>query len=250
MRRDNVNLVIAAGTAVAAALVQLLPQSNPVVTVLRVLTGVPLALLLPGYALSRLLLPRPGGGMSWVRQALWSVGLSLVVTVLGGLLLNLTPAGLNRVSWTILLVAVTLLATGAAALDRRPAARRRPWRFSVRSAAYGVGALGAVAVAVWLAYSGAAGQAQGDFAQLWLVPANANTATLGVRNERAGTERFTVNLTNGTQPVQGWEITLAAGQTWQQNVPAGQPLTATLTQPDRTTQTVTLTTATPPKPSR
>lgn len=244
MRRDNTDLVVVAGLGSAAALGQLLtaplPDSNPLTITLRVLTGIPLALLLPGYALSLLLLPgKESRGMPLLRRAMWTVGGSLVVTVLGGLVLNVTPIGLSRPGWTILLTAVTVAAAAGTAVDRRrrpirPTPRAAPWRaVTVRTASYGLGAVVATTAAVWLAYAGAAAQAQPDFTQLWLVPTQAGTATVGVRNDNPGTEQFALNLTSGTQAPVNWLFTLRAGQSWQLDVPVttGQPLQATLSRP-------------------
>lgn len=244
MRRDNTDLVVIAGLAVAAALGQLLtallPDSNPLTIALRVLTGIPLALLLPGYALSLLLSPgKESSGMPLLRRAMWTVGLSLIVTVLGGLVLNVTPIGLSRLGWTILLTAVTVAAAAGVAVDRRyrpiRSAPHAAVRITVKAASYGLGAVAAVTAAVWLAYAGAAAQAQPDFAQLWLVPAqaNASTATVGVRNDHPGTEQFALSLTSGTQAAINWRFTLRAGQSWQLDVPVttGQPLRATLSRP-------------------
>lgn len=240
MRRDNTDLVVVAGLAVAAALAQLLPGSNPLTTTLRVLTGIPLALLLPGYALSLLLLPgKESRGMPLLRRMMWTVGLSLVVTVLGGLVLNVTPIGLSWPGWTILLTAVTVAAAAGTAVDRghrpiRSTPHAAPWRgVTVRTAGYGLGAVVAVTAAVWLSYAGAAAQARPDFAQLWLVPAQAGTATVGVRNDHPGTEEFALSLTSGTRAAVNWRFTLRAGQSWRLDVPVttGQPLQATLSRP-------------------
>ena len=54
-----------------------------------------------------------------------SLGLSLAVLALGGLLLNYLPGGIRAVSWALLLVLVVLAGCRAAAL-RRPRRRRRP----------------------------------------------------------------------------------------------------------------------------
>ncbi len=252
MRRDNTDLVVVAGAAVVAGGVQLLtiPLAGAAALVPRLLTGIPLALVLPGCALSLLLSPAAafprGGGMPWLRLGMWSIGLSLLVTVLGGLLLNLTPMGLTQTGWAVLLTAVTLLAVAGVAIDRhrrpvgRPAAAGPPlWRRpgTLRTAGYGLGAVVAVTAAIWLSYSGAAGQTRPDFAQLWLVPADSATATLGVRNDRGDAESYAVVLRNGDAPDRGWEFTLGAGESWQQAVPitVGQQVKATLTEPGRST---------------
>jgi uncharacterized membrane protein len=263
MRRDNVGPVTTAAVALVIGAGQLLStelrQSSPATVVPQIVTGIALALLLPGYALSLLLLPRTtlrrAIGMSAVRRGMWTVGLSLTVTVLGGLLLNLTPLGLTRTNWTILLTALTVLAAVGTAVDRRrhrPRTQRRPpaaQRFwgpaTIRSASYGLGALMAVTAAIWLAYSGAAGQTPAPVTQLWLIPQQATPgmATVGIRNNQADAEQYSLSIHTGTRTTNNWQLTVAAGRTWQLDVPipSGQPLTATLTQADRTaTQVVTL----------
>jgi hypothetical protein len=255
MRRDNTDLIVAAAVTATAAAVLLITgiiaAEGPAVTVLRVVAGLPLVLVLPGYALSTLLLPVGSAGPGHVNRLLWHcswvTGLSLAVTVLGGLALNLTPAGLTRASWAISLTVLTMLALAASAGQRawrsRPGtAREAPARRPARShsivgykLAYPVAALVVTGAAIGLAQVSAGWQRTPGFAQLWLVPARNSTAagqaTLGVRSAYRQAESFHLVLRRGTRTVSIWDFTLASGQTWQQTVTAGvgQRLAAELT---------------------
>jgi uncharacterized membrane protein len=73
---------------------------------LRVILALPLVLVLPGYALAAAIFPKQRLGAP--ERLLFSVGLSLAVAVLGGLVLNMTPWGLFSGSWAVLLGAITL----------------------------------------------------------------------------------------------------------------------------------------------
>ena len=273
MRRDNIDLAItAAGTAAAAAVLLLTEVTGATGTsaaVLRVLAGVPLVLVLPGYALSTLLVPvvpvvpagsgRPGCINPLLWRSVWATGLSLAVAVLGGLMLNLTPAGLTRLTWTTSLAAVTMLAVAASAwlrARRAPAPvpvpvrapapvpgslaiHRRPAPASA-VAGYALAALAVTGTAIGLAVASAGWQHSPGFAQLWLVPVQSSAAsggaagsqaTLGVRSGYPHAETFHLVLRRGAQAIGTWDFTLTAGQTWQRTVlaPAGQHLAAQLT---------------------
>jgi hypothetical protein len=284
MRRDNTDLIIAAAVTAAAAAVLLvtgiIAAAGPAVAVLRALAGLPLVLVLPGYALSTLLLPAgsalPGHVNRVLWHCIWVTGLSLAVTVLGGLALNLTPAGLTRASWAISLTVLTMVALAASACLRawrsragtaREVRARRPARspsiasYSIASysivryrivrykVAYLVAALAVTGAAIGLAQVSAGWQRTPGSAQLWLVPARNSTAagqaTLGVRSAYRQAEDFHLVLRRGTRTVGTWTFTLASGQTWQQTVTAavGQQLAAELTAAGQHTaaQTVHLT---------
>jgi Protein of unknown function (DUF1616) len=275
MRRDNIDLTItAAGTAAAAAVLLLTEVTGATGTsaaVLRVLAGVPLVLVLPGYALSTLVVPVVPvvpAGSGWpgcinplLWRSMWATGLSLAVAVLGGLMLNLTPAGLTRLTWTTSLAAVTMLAVAASAwlrARRAPvpvpvpvpvpapvpvpgslATHRRPAPASA-VAGYALAALAVTGTAIGLAVASAGWQHSPGFAQLWLVPVQSSAAsgggagsqaTLGVRSGYPHAETFHLVLRRGAQAIGTWDFTLTAGQTWQRTVlaPAGQHLAAQLT---------------------
>jgi uncharacterized membrane protein len=271
MRRDNTDLILAAVVTACTALVLLLTwltaAGGPAIAVLRVLAGLPLVLLLPGYALSTLLpaespVPGPGNRLLW--RAMWAVGLSLTVTVLGGLLLNVTPAGLTRVSWTVSLAALTMLTLAVTALSRACRSRadmgsaERPRILPVPSArvrtaaAYALCALVMTGASVGLAEVSAGWRHSQGFVQLWLLPARDRTAgqaTLGIRSAYPQAQAFHLLLRSGTRAVDTWDMTLAPGQTWQMAVPVspGQHLTAQLTASGQhsAAQTVQITSSAP-----
>jgi uncharacterized protein DUF1616 len=256
MRRDNTDLAVTATVTVAAAMVLLLSGltagGGPGITVLGTLAGLPLVLVLPGYALSTLIVPRPPshiGPLLW--RASWIAGLSLAVTVLGGLVLNLMPAGLTRTTWTTSLTAMTLLALAASAwlrgyrfaqdpstpriADKGTRGPRTPsgggsWPTG-SLVGYAAAALAISTAAMGVAIASAGWQHSPGFAQLWLVPAASGEAGLGVRSAYSGAETFRLVLRGDPNAHLSWDFTLGSGQTWQRTIsaPVGQHLTAQLT---------------------
>lgn len=252
MRRYQAWLVSLAAVTVAAAVVLL---SGVTVAAPRIASALALALVLPGYALSAVVFP-PGSLRSWqpgpwLLRGIWAAGLSLAASVLGGLILNLTPGGLTRTNWAVFLGALTLLAVAVALIQswrrggvpdpgqaRRPAGRPRAPRASrasrARALAIGGCALGAVVLgiaAIRVAQVSAERHNPSDFAQLWLVPGTSSAATLGVRSDYPGEHGFRLVLHRGASVAATWDLALAKGQSWQRTVtdPAGQRLSAELT---------------------
>jgi uncharacterized membrane protein len=96
--------------------------------------GIAMALFLPGYVYSQLIL----AVLPLEERILVSVGLSIVITGLSGLVLNVTALGLNAITWGLWLSAITLVGTGWVWLRRESkvpaeirqpqAAKRVPWR--------------------------------------------------------------------------------------------------------------------------
>lgn len=99
----------------------------------RVVFVLPMLLLLPGYAVTAAAfgpqMPEP------VHRHALSLGLSLSVSIVGALALNLTRYGLRDRSWTLFIVAVVWVGCTIAAVRRRsvaPPPSRRYGRFGVR----------------------------------------------------------------------------------------------------------------------
>jgi uncharacterized membrane protein len=141
---------------------------------LRLLVALPLALVLPGYAI----VLAAFGTHELRRPQLWMLTLacSLCVLVLGGILLNYLPGGIRGATWALLLLVVVLAACRAAAL-RRPRTWRRPRRSKLSLGAIrrldlacgGLAALAAVAALVFAYAPLSAGGAAG-YTALWMLP--------------------------------------------------------------------------------
>jgi hypothetical protein len=257
------NLTATAAVTCAAVLIVLLGPAaggtGAAATALRTIAGLPLVLMLPGYALSLLLLPSVPD-RAW--RLAWSVGLSLAVAVLAGLLLNFIPAGLTTVTWTAGLAAVTLAALTAVALlpaaaappravqpvqdtvqpvqdtvqpahNTGPSVRDtgRPWAWPAMLGPALAVAL--VAGAIALTVVSAPWPRPPGFAELRLVPAPGPTASVDVRNAYPKAETFLLTVQNGNSAPMKWTITLGPGQEWKRIVPAvtGKPVSARLTTP-------------------
>lgn len=87
---------------------------------LRVLFALALVLVLPGYAVVRLLFA--GQSLDGARTAVFAVALSIAITILVTLALNLAPVGARAWTWACALALVTCAASAGAA--ERAAPRR------------------------------------------------------------------------------------------------------------------------------
>ncbi|HEY7294465.1 MAG TPA: DUF1616 domain-containing protein, partial [Dehalococcoidia bacterium] len=182
-RSSRATFVLLLVTVVAVLCAALRPLPTP----LRALGALPLLLFLPGCWIVEAVVPDLVRGVA-ERLAL-SVGLSLAVCVLSGLLLNLTPGGLSADAWVLTLGGITLLAS-AAALVRRNRPAPAAWPGQPLSPGRRGGALFALAGVILigafgLAHLGAEQQNAPDFTQLWITPeagGGGQAAQLGVRN--------------------------------------------------------------------
>lgn len=218
--------------------------------------GLPFVLILPGYVITRALFPHgtqpedpsvptPVVACTPIERFGWTIGLSMALTALGALLLNMLPGGLGRTSWVLFLIASLMLA-GAVAWLRERALDPPP----TRSRALPSGRQLAVAAAAVLVTAGALGlgrnseetMLQRSFSQLWLVSdvapgiagtgealggsgggglltaAKAFPARLGVHSYEDGTRHFRVELINDGTVVRAWSFSLASGDEWRQSI--------------------------------
>ncbi len=233
-RRSRLDAVLLAATVVAVLCAALSWLPVP----LRALGALPLALVLPGYWLTAALLPTPALGAA--SRAALSVGFSIVLCVLAGLLLNLTSGGLSSTAWVLTMGGVTLLGSaagwlrGGRRLDERSAPAIRSQLPGRRQSTL----LGLAAVlllgAFGLARFSAVQHNQPDFTQLWMVPDAASAGRviqLGLRNQERAAQTFALELRVDGEIVNEWRpIRLAPQQTWQAQVvaPDGHPFAGTV----------------------
>lgn len=190
----------------------------------RILT-LPLVLVLPGYALTSALFSMPVPEVP--KRLVLSLGLSLVIVVLGGLMLNLTPWGLSTGSWAVYLSGITLGSSAIAlVLRRRQSIPASGWlrvgniglNFRQRLL-LGLAAL-IVCGAVVVSIIGAEQQPYPGFTQLWVLPSSGanpkNAVLLGVSNMELTTMEYRLAVNVDGKVVKEWpSINLNSHEKWE-----------------------------------
>jgi uncharacterized membrane protein len=233
-RRPHLTLALAASLMVLA--LSLLPDSNVIV---RTAVALPLVLILPGYAVVSAAFPEATLGIA-ERFAL-SLGLSLLLCVAGGVVIDWTPWGLRAGSWIALLGGITLVAcfvslarsghptapaeagTRVVAWESEPSPRAfRLWR--VWDLTLFVLAVAISVAAGWAAVAGADVPREG-FSQLWMLPLDGGSEVrLGMRSEEFAATDYTVRLVaDDTTVLRSERVRLEPGAQWETTVPLTTP---------------------------
>jgi len=195
----------------------------------RAVLAVPFVLILPGYALTMAVLPNPT--LRFAEQLTFTLGLSLAIAAVGGVVLNLTPWGLQAGTWAAWLGTVTAVA-GVIALLRcrrrvRSALNSRPMfaDLNVRQLLMFGLAVCITLGAIGLARYGAVQQQSAGFTQLWIQPADQG----GMPNVRIGVEsmeqrpiQYRLELKSNGSVIREWSsINVAPGKAWETTVALG-----------------------------
>jgi glycosyltransferase involved in cell wall biosynthesis len=206
-------------------------------TPLRAIVVLPLALVLPGYALTRAIFG--GRGPAIVERIVLALSLSLVATALASLVLYTTSVGLTLGSWAAALAVITAAATVTAAARFSPSPDLPPPppgmpRFALRprirplAVAIAVAAAGLVAAAVVLARTPLGSPSARGYTALWLTRDSRSPALiLGVRSEERQTTRYVLRLRLSGRTSRR-HLALAPGQTWQERLPLTRRAAASL----------------------
>jgi len=178
----------------------------------------------PGYVWSEVLLARRATGLE---RSVVSVGIALVVPILGGLALYAAGISLHRAAWVGLLSAVTIAGAAVLAIQRRrseaPAADTQvskgalPLRALLVFGAATVIATGSVTLAVLSADA----QKYPGYTQLWMSPVenSAIEANLGITNQQGSTLAYRLVLLRKGKVSASWNLTLTSGQSWVRIIP-------------------------------
>lgn len=219
MNHRSTDIFVVAALSLVAAVVALLVPPN--IVPVRILT-LPLVLVLPGYAMTAALFPRRELGVP--ERLVFILGLSLVIVILGGLMLNWTPFGLQASSWVVLLSVITLGASAVAVLRRRGQSLSAQGWLRIRNLGltFRLGLLlGLTAVvlggAIVLSSIGAAQQSRPGFTQLWILPASSskNTVNLGMSNMELTAMEYRLVVEMDGKVVKVWpSIDLNRDQQW------------------------------------
>ena len=212
MRVREIDSLAIAFFAVSAAIVVVL-SSDPI---LRTLCGLPLVLLLPGYAIVRAVLPEVRGTLA---GAVFAIGLSIAVTVFSGFALHslraMSPAG-----WAFALGVVTVLASCVSCFRSPPIvtskARYGP-RLRPRHALMLICAAVTAAGAIVLAQQGALARREFAYTEFWMVPTPQvhGSVTIGFKNAEGQSNLYDVEVMLDETIVAVWSgIPLPAGRSW------------------------------------
>lgn len=190
---------------------------------LRVVLALPLVLILPGYAITATF-PRQLGTIP--ERLLFSVALSLAAAIIGGLVLNWTPWGLQANTWVVWLGGITLAASAIAIAHRREPIMVPNGSASTRIAPRDVVLIMLTAtillIAIGVARTPATQQNPQGYTAMWALPASdtdRDTIQLGLRNlEFSATAYHLQIIVDGTL-VREWPmIKLEQGQEWKSTI--------------------------------
>jgi uncharacterized membrane protein len=222
MRLKNLDLIATVIIVLLNVGVSLLPSHLPVIGIILAL---PLVFVLPGYTLTELLFRKRS--LDTFHRLLLSIGLSLAIDILSGLILNLLPIGLERTSWAVLLGLLTTVFALLAGYLRRGAplngVRLPRLHLTIyQSILFG---LAAIVIALSILYDaiGLAQQPHPGFTQLWILPAvqsgRSCAVRLGVRSFESTAVTYRITMTmNGMQLTTWPSVALAPQEEWDRQV--------------------------------
>lgn len=174
--------------------------------------GALLVLVLPGVTLTRALAgPREIEG---VQRALFALGGSIAATVLCGLGLNLSPAGITTQRMIHSLAALSLAGCVLALLREqpRPARLRLPTAGAVQIAMLAPAAVITVLAIEVARHSAVKIQRSSAFTQLYALPrSEPDELLVGVRSFEPQTTSYRLELRSGGRTVRVWLLTMAQG---------------------------------------
>lgn len=185
--------------------------------------GLLMVFFVPGYALTLAFLPH----LDRFSVLLLSMGISISMSIMGGLVLHYTSWGLHPISWAIWLGCVSLLGCIIAIyrwsrLSKEAVARsiapRWNWQAAVSFLLTSVLIIAAVIIA-----RNSATQAGTAFTQLWAVPGtdeDGYAIQIGISNREFSTMQFELFVESQGATINQWtDIVLAPGETWTLSMP-------------------------------
>lgn len=228
MKRADLPLAAAAIAAIAVVLALVAPQA----TWLRLLFGVPLAVLLPGLPVA--LYPLPAlERLGIVGRITVAVGASLLIDMAAGLLLAATGIGLTPTSCVIAIASAAVLGNAWLAVHLIHT-DHDAHHDALGFLAAGLGIVGLAVAVSLISHAKALQPTYGDVLQLWALPSAEDTGTVsvGVSNAVSPHREFHLIVDQGATRLLDAPMTLPEGESrtyvvkWSKDETG--PITATL----------------------
>lgn len=213
-----------AGVLVSVAAAALVVGADSAISWARLVFTLPLVLVLPGYAMAEALFVADGFGFP--SRLAMSIGLSLSISVVTGLALNITSWGLSSGPFALVLCLIVVCLSFVALVRRQEEPTGQSRKAKVRSNFLHVlllilaGAI--VAGAALVAVAGSAYEPDQGFTQMWLSPAGHEASNgqdkvqLSIRSREVSTVSFSIDAIVAGQTRFSWRnVELAPGETWE-----------------------------------
>ncbi len=222
MNLKNLDLIVTMIITTTNVIWALLPYHTPIVGIVLAL---PLLFVLPGYTLTEALFHQRSLEAS--HRLILGLGLSLAIDIPGGFVLNVLPAGLQGISWSVFLgLLVTIFSLLVMKLRRgAPINVQQPLRFRFTIYEFILFGLALTVAILSIQYSATSIEQQPHpgFTQLWMLPStqadNSCIVRLGVRSFESTSVMYRIEVTvNGAQINMWPSVTLAPQEEWDQLV--------------------------------
>lgn len=211
--RGHRDLELACAAAVACALIAALVPFE----IVRLAAALPLALILPGYAV--IAVAFGSNELALAKRLTLSLATSLMVLALGAFVLNIFPFGLTTASWAVFLPLVVIAASRGAALrrgrpERSPTGRRTPPRPSAANLAIGAVALVIAIAAVALSQRPLPADGAVGFSALWMLPTDSreDAVAVGVISNMQHHTSYRLEVSLGKNRSQSYRFGLDPGE--------------------------------------
>jgi len=185
--------------------------------------ALPLIFFLPGYALTRMIFPTDALGFT--ERCLISIGTSIAIVALSGVVMNWLPGGLNSSGFTLFVGTITLIF--ALVTYNRQWQQQHiemialpDWAFTRQHFALFGLAIFLIVGAMTIQVIDASHQTSTHFTQLWTLPVQSSQAvTIGIKNQENTKQTYTIQVSVAGKVIKTYStITLANGAMWQQNL--------------------------------
>jgi hypothetical protein len=186
---------------------------------LRTIFAIPFVLVLPGYAMIVAIAPSYRFGL--VEELLLSLGLSIVLSIVGAFVLNTLPGGLSVEAWAVYL---GLLTTGLSTtayfrlwIQIADDTRHIQPELSPRQIVIFAAAAAIVVVAWMIARTGAERLTPPGETQFWMVPdeSQVHSVKIGILSREPSLVHYKLQLYDGTIKLMEWpDIAVDTDQEW------------------------------------
>jgi hypothetical protein len=197
---------------------------------LQIIAGILLTLILPGYAVTTFIFSFDNR-LRNADRILITLGMSIILDILAGLILDLFPSGLNTISWVLFLGIIVIVLNGLTVLRKRSGDNNyfKAIQEKIIISRFSFFTLITILISIIIIFSaieinrvGALNQPKAHFTQLWirpLVQPDFNVISIGITSfEETGTEFKLQALIDG-RIVKEWnQINLDPNQEWENSL--------------------------------